>query len=162
MCTIAIACPQICWDLNLYRNRLLLYIICTKDKFFELRFINVQQQCGSCDCALFAITNSTALCLGEDPHWIRYDQKQMRQRLKECFEAGAMQLFPEHKTAPRVKRQRVCGRVTVAVYCLCSKYTHMPATRYSVARVKSGIMITASQTLDSSQTWICHACTTHP
>ena len=60
-------------------------IICTKDKFFELRFINVQWQCGSCDCVLFAIANSTALCLGEDPHQICYDQKQMRQHLKECF-----------------------------------------------------------------------------
>ena len=82
-------------------------IICTKEKFFELRFINVQRQCGSCECALFAIANSTALCPGEDPHWIHYDQKQMRRHLKECFEAGAMQLFPEHKSAPRVKRQCV-------------------------------------------------------
>ena len=60
-------------------------IICTKDKFFKLRFINVQRQCGSCDCVLFAIANSTALCLGEDPHQICYDQKQMRQHLKEYF-----------------------------------------------------------------------------
>ena len=64
----------------------------------------MQRQCGSCDCALLAIANSTALSLGEDPHRIRCDQKQMRQHLKECFEAGTMQLFPEHKTAPRVKR----------------------------------------------------------
>lgn len=42
-------------------------------KCFELSFINVQRQCSSSDCALFAITNSTALCLHQDLHLIQYD-----------------------------------------------------------------------------------------
>ena len=142
-------------------------IICTKDKFFELRFINVQRQCGSCDCALFAIANSTALCLGEDPHRIHYDQKQMRQHLKACFEARTMQLFPEHKTAPRVKRQRVCGRVTVAVYCLCRQiYTHtsdMIQCRTCKEWYHDNCVPNIGpQYWNSSQTWICQACTTQP
>ena len=139
-------------------------IIRTRDKFLELRFINVQRQCGSSDCALFAIANSTALCLGKDPHQIRSDQKQMRQHLKECFEAGAMQLFPEHKTAPRVKRQRVCGEVTVAVYCLCRQiYTHA-SNMIQCHRCKEWyhdncIPNIGPQFWNTSQTWICHTCT---
>ena len=142
-------------------------IIHTEETLFELRFINVQRQSGSCDCALFAIANSTALCLGEDPHQIRYDQKQMRQHLKECFEAGAMQLFSEHKTAPRVKRQRVTAQVTVAVYCLCRQtYTHA-SNMIQCHKCKEWyhdncVPNIGPQFWNSSKTWICHTCTTQP
>ena len=66
-------------------------IICIKNKFFEICFINVQQQCDSCDCTLFAIANSTALA--KIPiEYVTSRIEQMWQHLEEYFEAGAMHL----------------------------------------------------------------------
>ena len=140
-------------------------IIHTEEKSFELRFINVQRQCGSSDCALFAIANSTALCLGEDPHRIRYNQKDMRKLLTECFEAGAMELFPKHTVAPRVKRQRVCARVTVALYCSCRQiYTHasnmIQCHRCKEWYYDNCVPNIGPQFWNTSKTWICRTCTT--
>ena len=64
------------------------------------------------------IANTVALCLGQDPHIIRYDQSQMRRQLYECFEQGELTPFPE-KVTPRRKRQRVSRTTEVAVYCSC-------------------------------------------
>ena len=100
-------------------------ILHINEKCFELQYIDIQRQCGGSDCALFAIANCTALCMGEDPQLLRYNQWQMRQHLEKCYELGTMQLFPHQKIVPRVKRQRVCASFTVVVYCLCRQvYTN--------------------------------------
>ena len=90
-------------------------IIHTTNPTFELRFIDIQRQS---DCALFAIANEVALCLGKDPHSIRFEQTTMGQHLHDCFENGRMAAFPEKKV-PRRLRQRVMRVKSVAVYCTC-------------------------------------------
>ena len=94
-------------------------ILQTQVRSFELKFINVQRQIGANDCGLFAIANVTSLCLGSDPHLLRYDQSQMRNHLCKCFENNLMTVFPEKGMAPRVNRQRVSATLTIPVYCSC-------------------------------------------
>ena len=93
-------------------------ILNTKSPSLKLRFIDVQRQNGGGDCALFAIANTVALCLGQDPHLIRYDQSQMRSHLFESFQQGKLTSFPE-KEKPRRMRQRLSSTTEVALYCCC-------------------------------------------
>ena len=83
-------------------------ILNTKSPSFKLRFIDVQRQNGSDDCALFAIAFAVTLCHGQDPNLIRYDQNQMRNHLFKCFQEGKITPFPE-KEKPRRVRQRVAS-----------------------------------------------------
>ena len=46
---------------------------------------NQQQQRGGADCGLFAIANSLALVMGQDPTRQRWQQNKMRIHLSECF-----------------------------------------------------------------------------
>ena len=57
------------------------------------QWINVAKQRGSNDCGLFAIANSTSLCLGQDPARLVYDQADMRSHLRECFITNKMTMF---------------------------------------------------------------------
>ena len=93
-------------------------ILQTKSSSFTLLFIEVQRQSGGGDCALFAIANTVALCNGQDPHLVRYDQSQMRRHLCECYEGGKLTPFPE-KDKPWGMRRQVSCTTEVAVYCSC-------------------------------------------
>ena len=71
---------------NLYKSRLTEYI--TTD---------ITQQSGSVDCGLFAIANITAICHGQRPEKIRYNQSLMRQHVVKCLESGELVPFPGTK-----------------------------------------------------------------
>ena len=60
----------------------------------SLETMTIRKQSGSSDCGLFAIGISTALCFGLDPVTIKFDQVRMRPHLVNCFEKGALSLFP--------------------------------------------------------------------
>lgn len=100
-------------------KRQLAAILRTQAPSFEVNFINVQRQIGSSDCGLFAIANAVSLCLGNDPHMLRYDQKQMRNHLYNCFENHSITPFPMKMIPARANRQRISTVRTVEVYCSC-------------------------------------------
>ena len=53
-----------------------------------------QEQVGGKDCGLFVIGNATALCFGQNPAVIVFDQDKMRSHLLECLDKGTFSLFP--------------------------------------------------------------------
>ena len=63
----------------------------------SLETVAVEKQSGSNDCGHFAITLLTCLCFGVDPSTIKFDQACMRPHLIQCFEKGALSLFPTIK-----------------------------------------------------------------
>ena len=101
-------------------KRQLAAILHTQTPSFEVNFINVQQQNGSNDCGLFAIANTVSLCLRNDPHLLRYNQKQMRNHLYNCLERRSIMPFPVQVIPSRANCQRVSTTLTVTVYCTCT------------------------------------------
>lgn len=79
----------------------------------HLQWPVVQQQRGSNDCGLFAIANSLALCRGEDPSRMEYQQSAMRQHLLTCFQVEHIKPFPPVT--------RFARTVEVSVHCLCRR-----------------------------------------
>ena len=51
----------------------------------NIKFANVQKQCGGTDCGLFSIAFATSIAFQEDPSQKRYNQDIMHQHLLNCF-----------------------------------------------------------------------------
>ena len=129
VCTSNIGCPENVIDVydsipsysvgSSTLARQLAAIIHTQRPTFELRCVNVQYQSGGNDCGLFAVANATALCNGQDPHSVGYNQSEMRQHLYESFEKQHMTPFPAGKKPPRMGRRRVSQVRQVKIYCSC-------------------------------------------
>ena len=94
-------------------------VLHTSESSFQLQFPDVQRQCGGADCGLFAIAFATALCFGQDPYRLSFNQQKMRNHLMECFKIGEMSPFPPAKEQRRLARHRLMTKKEVKVYCTC-------------------------------------------
>ena len=77
----------------------------------------MQQQTGGSDCGLFAVATATAICNGQKPETIRFDQTQMRQHLLKSLDEKLLLPFPSRKTSRR--KQEILFRERIHVYCTC-------------------------------------------
>lgn len=102
-------------------------ILCTKCSTIKLNFMDVQMQCGGCDCGLFAIAFATALAFGEHPGQYVFDQQQMRRHLWKCLEQQKIEMFPVKKH--RRSAAKVKTTDTVPVFCLC-RMPELPGTQW--------------------------------
>ena len=68
---------------------------CTQyQKDINLYWPRVTQQMGYKDCGLFAIAFAASLAVGEDPIYINYNQRKMRNHLINCFNNNKITPFP--------------------------------------------------------------------
>ena len=100
-------------------HRQLAAIIRTRERQFHVRFVDVQRQSGGSDCGLFATAFATALCNGQDPHLLSFEQSEMREHLKECFVTNKLVNFPESRRRRRLGRQRLIATKQIDVFCHC-------------------------------------------
>ena len=103
-------------------------ILKTAEKEFTLRFIDVQRQNGTDDCALFALAFAVALCNGRDPHSSRFMQPLMRSHLEACLENENLSEFPSSYRRP--KKNHILATSSIQVYCTC----HLPWNKYDNKR----------------------------
>ena len=80
-----------------------------------------QLQEGTEDCGLFAIATATSLCFGILPSTVFWQQRKMRNHLKECFEQKKLTPFPgrDLQSARIVSEEPLLTTVAVRVYCSC-------------------------------------------
>ena len=106
-------------------------IVCTDCPSVDLQVMDVQMQCGTCDCGLIAIAFTAAIVFGAHPEQsVIFDQQQMRRHLKllwQCF-------WQQKIDVPCVKTHRgTAGRTksngSVSVYCVC-RLPEMADTQY--------------------------------
>ena len=60
----------------------------------NIKFANLQKQCGVTDCGLFSIAFATSIAFQKDPSQKRYNQDLMRQHLLNCFYSKNICPFP--------------------------------------------------------------------
>ena len=94
-------------------------ILFTKLPRITLKFVDVQMQCGTQDCGLFAIAFATALCLGKQPGQLTFHQDQMRSHLLRCLESQDMTMFPVKRERRSGYRLTVKGEQSYPVFCTC-------------------------------------------
>ena len=110
----------------------------------------MQLQRGGSDCGLFAIASATAICNGQSPENIQFDQSQMRPHLLKCLEDKLLMPFPS-TIAPR-RRPRITSCERIHVYCTCrlpdegrkmvqctscTRWYHCDCMKISTKRMKS-------------------------
>ena len=78
----------------------------------------VQRQCGSNDCGVFAIAFALHAALGHCVGDITFDQSKMRNHLLQCFKTRKLTPSPTVDKKAR-KRAESCYEVKVDVFCTC-------------------------------------------
>ena len=81
----------------------------------EVLYLDVAEQSGGNDCGCFAIAFAEALCRGEDPSVLNFDQAKMRPHLLSCLEEGTLTPFPAGQRAT----QGVKKTARIPIYCHC-------------------------------------------
>ena len=77
----------------------------------------MQLQSGGSDCGLFAIATATAICNGQNPENIQFNQHLLRQHLLKCLKEKL--LLPFQSTKAPKRRPGVASRERIHVYCTC-------------------------------------------
>lgn len=85
-------------------------------KFLRVEICPVQQQNGTLDCGVFAVSFATDLCHGLDPTAVTYSQKDMRQHLLHCLESHKFSPFPRAGYSVKISTRAI---KTIQVYCSC-------------------------------------------
>ena len=83
-------------------------IVNTSQPKISIEFVDVQQQCGSSDCGVYAIAYATALSLGQDPGILVFSQSEMRRHLFKMLKEKKLTMFP-------VLKKKRSVRVTEAI-----------------------------------------------
>ena len=69
----------------------------------QLCFRTVSENCGR-----YSLAFGTALCAGEDPQGLQFEQKFMRSHLLSCLADGEIKPFPCKKVTRRRKTKKTC------------------------------------------------------
>ena len=77
----------------------------TDKPFITVQFSNVERQCNSFDCGIYAIAFATSLCCGEDVSSIKYNNKEMRKHLLNWVRSPHFQACKEAKETLWEKKQ---------------------------------------------------------
>ena len=87
----------------------------TAKPMISVQFMNVQRQCNSYDCGVYAMAYATSLCCGEDVSGIEYDNQKMRGHLLSCLEIGKITTFPskQRDKGNPLREERI------PVHCYC-------------------------------------------
>ena len=91
-------------------------LLISSEPTITLQFMPTDCQQNASDCGLFSLAFSTALCVGEDPQGLQFDQKVMRSHLLSCLVDGEMNPFPCKKMTRRCKTKKTCK---IAIHCTC-------------------------------------------
>ena len=102
---------------------------------------HMQQQTGASDCGLFAIATATAICNGQKPENIQFDQIQMRQHLLTSLYTKSF-YFHFHWRRFQEETRRLCfERESMSIVHIGNPM--MAAKWYSVQLASVGITVTA-------------------
>ena len=81
-----------------------------------VQHLHMQQQVSESDCGVLAITTATAICNGQKPEALRFDQCLMRQHLLKSIEDKLLLPFPSRKLAK--KKLEIFLRERIRIYCI--------------------------------------------
>ena len=89
----------------------------TDEDSILVQYMHMQQQAGGSDRGLFALATATAICNGQDPTTLQFNQHRVRQHLLNSFETNMLLPFPSRKVAK--SKQEVASTERIPVYCVC-------------------------------------------
>ena len=133
-------------------------LIHTRDSSLVIRYANMQYQRGGSDCGLFAIATACAICNGEDPTSLSFDQTQMRQYLIHALETRELLTFPsQHRSV----KERFTHHEKLRVFCVC----RLPEDGKTMVQCKvcnewshHNCVRIHKKYINTKNSWICHNC----
>ena len=88
----------------------------SQKKSIILKYANIQIQEGGNDCGLFAIAIATAICNGDKPELLEFDQKMMRRHFLKCLQDQVILPFPSQEV---VRDSDFYDMEDVEIFCVC-------------------------------------------
>ena len=127
VCVSTIGCPPDTIDvydslyssLPAYGQEQLATILQTTGKHMIVRFPRMQHQVGGSDCGLFAVACAYELASGCNPSVTAWNQADMREHLKACFEDNEMTPFPLAARPRRLTSTKFRSCQKIRLYCSC-------------------------------------------
>ena len=104
-------------------------IVKSTDPSFTIKHIAVECQCANA----FA----TSLCMGVDPHMLRYVQTQMRAQLLRGLGSGCLSYFYIPGKTHRRRREYFLHTVEVPIFCVCQ----LPCNKNDRAYIVCGLLV---------------------
>lgn len=83
-----------------------------------------QQRLGKGNCGPFSIAFATSVCYGIDPSTFSFSERSLRQHIREGFETGSLQPFPQ---SSREVKRALEVKTTISIHCNC--YKHVPRSQ---------------------------------
>lgn len=124
-----------------------------------IKIINVQQQCGSNECGLFALAFASDLCAHRDPFTRVYFESKFRSHLLTCFVSGKTTHFPSRSR--RVQEDRAVGVSVTDIFCVCRQPEQLPMVCCDLCCEwyhPSCISVPDGVFSDSGMKWWCERC----
>ena len=94
-------------------------LLCIPEQYIILKHVKMLHQIGASDCGLFAIASACAICNGENPAEIKFDQGYMRTHLLMAFNNAILTPFP----SKQLRRHQPISIMEkkLLVHCVCRK-----------------------------------------
>ena len=152
------------WLLNIgarIRNTLCSFFKCDAA---TLRFdiVDVMTQPNASDCGVFALANATELAYGSDPALCRWDSKNMRQHLLQCFQNGQIDRFPVSGKRRIPLGSRIRKSYAEKLYCICRMPNSRSRAMIQCDRCKNYFHMDCMKLDDhksyENEEWSCHQC----
>ncbi len=87
----------------------------TNSKDIKVNYMNVQIQKGGSDCGPLAIAFAAAICNGQKPELITFNQEMLRSELLKVFESKTLTTFPSKSE----QRKATFDTQKIPIYCSC-------------------------------------------
>ena len=133
-------------------------LVHTKEQSIKIQMMNVAQQSGTTDCALYAMAVITCLALGMDPLSVILNRDELRPHLVKSLETRTISIFPVKK------HRRPVNRVTKVEICLVYCHCRLPDDgQKMVCCDKCGewyhLHCISAPIPESDNSWFCSSCT---
>lgn len=133
-------------------------ILQSPSSVIKVQCLNMQQQRGESGCGLFALAFVTAVCHGDDPTSLYFDQESMHTHLITEIESGEATPFPVIKTQTR--RKHLIDTVCIDLRCVCrlpDNGTPMFQCNKCLCRFHAACVHTVTNPLEE-EPWFCQTC----
>ena len=106
-------------SVNEHTRRQICDLLMSDSHEIKIKVLSVQQQTNSVDCGPFALAFITSEILGENVSEISFDEINLRNHMRACFEKGKVTAFP--KCEKNVKRCKE-NNIGLTVFCSCRQF----------------------------------------
>ena len=104
----------------MYLDTQLAFLYAGNSMQLEVVVPRIQKHTGITDCGIFAAAVATAIAVGDDPVYLTWNQKEIREHYLRCIETETVTPFPSKTRGIRTGKIPLPYRYTIDCICDCN------------------------------------------